>query len=188
MGSTHRSQKRVPPCHNSGFTLVELIMVLTVVSILVTVGIPSFMNIVSSSKVATASNYLVSTLHLARSEAVRSGTNTVLCKSSDGSYCGDNAVSWSNGWLLYTDENNDNIRQDNERIIRAQAALDSSFNFIFRTATYIKFTPSGRSNRNGRFCFENAYNQNNSRAVIITQAGRFRTEKRKANNNCAGNG
>ena len=170
---------------HSGFTLVELMIILAVASILVTVGIPSYMNMTASNRVTTASNNLVMALNLARSEAVRSSTNSILCKiNAAGNGC-DNASTWDQGWFLYSDTNGDDAFDAADRIIRVQSALTPDLNFNFFTGNFIRFTPSGRTNQNGRFCFENSYDGDNSRAVIITQAGRFRTEKRKASNNCA---
>jgi len=169
----------------SGFTIVEVIVVLAVASIIIGIATPSFMSIIANNRVATASNELVTALNLAKSEAIRTGQNTVMCKSSSGDQC-DSSASWGDGWLLFTDTDNSDTVNNDERIIRVQSAVERSLNFAYSGSNNaIAFNSNGRTNANGRFCFNNAYKQENSRAVIITLAGRVRTEVRNSANNCA---
>jgi len=168
---------------NSGFTLIELMVTLSVAAILVTVGVPSFMSTIASNRVTAATNEVVTALNLAKSEAIRSGQNTVLCASANGSTCGGN---WSDGWILFSDTDTDHTKDAEEQAIRVHAAAEQSLGFIFKSADYIEFKPNGRSNENGHFCFHNSYSDENSRAVIISQLGRIRTEVRKgSDNDCA---
>lgn len=173
---------------NTGFTLVELIMVLAVLSILVTIGIPSFMHATASNKVTTASNGMLTNLNLAKSNAIKTGKNVILCKSSNGTSC-DSSLNWNQGWIIYSDNDGngdaDRDPDSGDNIISVQSAMDSSLNFTFVTGDFVRFTPSGRSNVAGRFCFENSHTASNSRAIVINQAGRFRSEKRSSTNNCA---
>lgn len=168
---------------HAGFTLVELMITLAIAGIVATVGVPSFMSMIASNRVSAASNELVTALNLAKSEAIRSGQNTVLCKSTDGATCGGN---WSDGWILFNDTVANQTKDAVEQIIRVHGASDSSLGFIFKTGNHIEFTPNGHSSEDGRFCFRNSYQDENSRAVIITRLGRIRTEQRTgSNNDCA---
>jgi type IV fimbrial biogenesis protein FimT len=169
-----------------GFTLVELMITLAIAGIVATVGVPSFMSMIASNRVTAASNELVTALNLAKSEAIRSGQNTVLCKSANGTACGGN---WSDGWLLFSDTNANKAVDAGEQIIRAHGAPDPSLQFTFKTFDSIEFAPNGRLNgigRGARFCFRNSYKDENSRAVVVTQMGRIRTEQRTgSNDDCA---
>ena len=76
---------------NRGFTLPELLIVLTVMSVLLGIGIPSFIEFMRNQRVKTASFDLFSTLVHARSEAItRNATITVAPVSS----------AWTNGWTV----------------------------------------------------------------------------------------
>ena len=56
---------------NTGFTLVELMITLFIISILLTVGLPSLRSYAQSNQLVASSNELLSALHIARSEAIR---------------------------------------------------------------------------------------------------------------------
>ncbi len=162
-----------------GFTMVEVMVVLSITAIIVAFAAPSFMNIVANNRVVAASNELVTALNLAKSEAVRSGQTTTICKSSDATQCND-AAEWNDGFLLFQDTDNSLTVNSDERIIKAYnvTELNLDFDYINNAINNIKFRPNGRINLNGHFCFKNSYKQENSRVVIITQSGRIRTEQR----------
>ncbi len=164
---------------SAGFTLVEVLVVLSITAIIVGAATPSFMNIMANNRVAAASNELVTSLNLAKSEAVRSGQTIVLCKSPAANQC-DNSASWNGGLLLFQDDNKNNSADNGERVIKLIPASEASLNFSYTGSSpnTISFNANGRTNTNGHFCFNNSYAADNSRAVVITQAGRIRAEKR----------
>jgi len=161
-----------------GFTLVEVLVVLSITAIIVGAATPSFMNIVANNRVVSATNELVTTMNLAKSEAIRSGMTTVLCTSQTANQCND-AASWNDGLLLFQDSDNSGNVSNNERIIKVIPASDDSLEFAYGTANInrVNFRANGQINLNGHFCFKNSYEEDNSRAVVITQAGRIRSEK-----------
>ena len=75
-----------------GFTLIELMVTITIAVILVGIGVPSFVTLVNSTRLRSASYDLVSDLLTSRSEAIRRNgavTITPVASSSSG---------WKNGW------------------------------------------------------------------------------------------
>lgn len=93
----------------AGFTLIELVMVIVIAAILMAVGVPSFQTITTNNRIATDTNQLVSSLTLARSEAIKRGTPVSVCKTADGQACvttGD----WDQGWLVRVDNPNEVLR------------------------------------------------------------------------------
>lgn len=102
-----------------GFTLVELLVTISIVAILLLLGLPSFQGSMRSNRVATGTNELLASLALARSEAIRSTRTAVLCASSDGSTCG---TDWNAGWIVWTDSNSDGARASTEPVARSAQA------------------------------------------------------------------
>jgi type IV fimbrial biogenesis protein FimT len=65
-----------------GFTLLELIVTLTVASVLLSVGIPSFRAVTMNSRMISQTNELVTSIKMARSAAVRYQRNATVCLRS----------------------------------------------------------------------------------------------------------
>jgi type IV fimbrial biogenesis protein FimT len=85
-----------------GFTLLELMITLAVVSILMVLAAPSFRDLIRRSKVNSASNALLADLSYARSEAIARGAIVSLCPSSNGATCTSGTTVYDTGWLVYT--------------------------------------------------------------------------------------
>lgn len=82
-----------------GFTTLELVVVVAIVAILAAMAVPGFTPLMERWRVRQASEAMVSTLALARSEAVKRGGGIVVRRSAPCTSNGD----WSCGWLLFYD-------------------------------------------------------------------------------------
>src|SRR6201984_2999318 len=82
------------------FTLVELMVAITVLALLLVLAAPSFTNASLPSKLRSVANSLVGAAQLARSEAIKRDAVVTLCVSADGATCG--AGNWSQGWIVTT--------------------------------------------------------------------------------------
>jgi type IV fimbrial biogenesis protein FimT len=81
----------------SGFTIVELMLTVTVATILVALALPSFKELTISNNITEMSNQLMYSLNVARSEAVRRGTFVKVVNSTAS------GVKWSGGWSVLAD-------------------------------------------------------------------------------------
>lgn len=83
-----------------GFTLIELMVTITVLAIVVGIAIPSFYTQIQNNRSMALGEEFTSALNYARSEAVKRGKRVSLCASADGSKC---SGSWPQGWIAFVD-------------------------------------------------------------------------------------
>ncbi|MDE3272807.1 GspH/FimT family pseudopilin [Pseudoalteromonas sp. G4] len=67
----------------NGYTLIELVVVSSIVGVLSTVAIPSMITTIKSDRLVTTANQLTSTFKFARSEAVKRETDVQLVVSGE---------------------------------------------------------------------------------------------------------
>ncbi len=92
---------------STGFTFIELLIVLTILVVLLVGAIPSFMQSIQNSRVKTAQHELLSAIEHTRSLAVFNGSRSVLKAKND----------WHDGWEIFIDKNNDGLAGDDEPIL-----------------------------------------------------------------------
>ncbi len=100
--------------------MIELMVTLSVLAILLTVGVPSMRTLVADNRLTTVTNSLVGSISLARSEAVKQGMNVTICTSSDQASC--TASAWSAGWLIWVDSDSDGTLDSPGEIVRVAEA------------------------------------------------------------------
>ena len=104
------------PSRSSGVTLVELVVAVAILAIIAAMGVPAFNYVITINRLAAASNELVGSLQLARSEAIRRGTRVAVCASSTGSSC--TTGGWSSGWIAFEDQDRNAAVSAGETILR----------------------------------------------------------------------
>jgi len=82
-----------------GMTLIELMTALVIAAILMAVAVPSFRNASLGSKLSASANNLLSSLQLARSEAIKRNVAVTVCASADGATCAGGG-GWEQGWVV----------------------------------------------------------------------------------------
>ncbi len=92
----HLTNRHSPRAARSGFSLVELLIVLALVGLLLAAGLPSYLNAASNQRVRAAARTLVSDLYVARQEAVtRRATVIVRFAAADGACAAEAYASYS---------------------------------------------------------------------------------------------
>jgi type IV fimbrial biogenesis protein FimT len=83
-----------------GFTLVELLVTIVVLSILLGLAVPAFRSFMQNDQQWTQTNNLVVGLNTARSEAIKDDMNGVaqICSSNNGTTC--TGTAWETGWIV----------------------------------------------------------------------------------------
>jgi len=106
-----------------GYTLIELMAMLAVVSVLVTIGLPLMKVFFDSNRMISNSNDLVAGLNIARSEAIKQQIRVTLCQSDDTASC-TGSGQWEDGWIVFQDPNGNATVDGGERILRLNAGVD----------------------------------------------------------------
>ena len=81
--------------HIRGFSLVELMVVIAMVSILVAIAAPNFDSVIRRNKLDAATEVFRAGQAYTRSEAITRGTRVSMAA---------NAAGWPSGWTIFTDD------------------------------------------------------------------------------------
>ena len=169
-----------------GVTLTELLVAMSVLSILLAVGVPSFSQFTANTRLNSYANTLFSHLSLARSEAVKRNTRVAICKSLDGSACASSG-DWSQGWIVFVDLDNNASIGSGEQVITTMSALPTGFSFSGNgnVSDYIsydgqgisKLTTGGFQSGTITLCPAAPAAAGNGRNIILSSSGRARIAK-----------
>ena len=107
----------------SGFSLIELIVVLGVVAIALGIGAPAFATLFANNRMTAAVNDLMTSLHAAHSEAIKRQVTVTLCSTADGNGGCTNGGSLADGWTVFVDRNSDAIISDDDVVLQRHPAL-----------------------------------------------------------------
>ena len=155
MRPTSSVVRNLPPAA-LGFTLVELLSVITIIAIGAALAMPSLRAALVSQRVRAASTDLVSSLLIARSEAIkRSDLVRVEPRSGD---------DWSNGWRVVG-------VTDGDQIDRKDALGEGAY--VSRAPTSIVYERHGRLTMPGivRIELVDTVSSARNRCVVVDPAG-----------------
>ena len=159
-----------------GFTLVELLITLSIAAILMAISAPSFTSIIQNNRMTTQYNELLASLSLARSESIKRDQRVIVCQSSAGDSCDGNASNWHSGWVVFVDNDEDNAIDGGEEIIRVQGTLSGSNTLTFGSRTRVAYASDGLAvnNSNGTFTLCDDRGDSNSKGLVVSLTGRVR--------------
>lgn len=103
-----------------GFTLVELLVTISVAAILLSVAVPSYTSLIGSSHSSDAVKKLAASFSHARSEAVTRGENITVCASTDFAVCSGD-TQWETGWIVLSAAN---------VVLRVESSLPTPVDFL----------------------------------------------------------
>ncbi len=146
--------------HQTGLTLIELVIAVTVASILIGLAVPGFVESIVGAKKDTVAYQLQGDVNLARSESIKTSSRYTVCARDpdDDRTCGDN---WDNGWLVFEDTSATVGQVDpDEEVIRIADGLPNFIQLNVRakivtgsalpaSVAYVRFSPRGKSNWRG---------------------------------------
>jgi len=126
-----------------GFTLAELLVVLSIASLLLMAALPSMSSYLHRQQVVSAASQFLFALNLARSEAIQRGTRVDLAPRE-----GNN---WNRGWVVFVKAAGTGAPayQTGDELLYSHQALPSALKVATRlsdrSAAYIAYNGSGRT-------------------------------------------
>ena len=172
---------------STGVTLIELMITISIAAILLAAGTPSFMKMLAQNRLEARERDFVSSLNIARSEAVLRNARATICHSDDGTSC---SGEWEDGWIVFVDDGaTPGVVDGGEEVVLVNDGFDNA-RYTLRGNTNvsnrISFDAQGYSlGFNGQLvlCFDEDndgtgdFDDENGRVAIISSSGRIRTVK-----------
>lgn len=161
---------------NLGFTLIELMLTLAIAAVVVGIAVPSFSTAIKNNRITAQLNTFVTSLNIARSEAVKRGVNVSLCKSSDGTTCMGTG-NWDQGWFVFVDSTNTGVHDAGEDVLNIQGATLDQITIIGLAVTIarrVTYSPSGGANTGTITVCDDRTGEAVGKNIVISSVGRSR--------------
>jgi type IV fimbrial biogenesis protein FimT len=135
-----------------GFTLIELMVTITIVGIMAAFAIPNMRVFLQNNRLATSGNDLLHSIQIARTEAIKRQTGSVVVCSTDNSALADNALLCNYGtfrqWFVFYDANSNgqHVTDGTEPVLARGAVHTSDTVKNDANSGIVCFGPSGFQN------------------------------------------
>ena len=138
--------KKQPLVCIRGFSLIELIVTMTIAGILIAVAAPSMSGFVSSNRLAAQVNDLIADINLSRSEAIKQNATAGVCKTAVGGASCVTAGTWANGWMVYATVGTVTTVIKTHESLSGNNTLTALFDSVVYAKSGLLSSPTGVSN------------------------------------------
>lgn len=162
----------------TGFTLIEMMVTISIMAILLAIATPSFNNTIAGTRISGEINELQASLNFARSEAVKRGLKIDVCPPTvpNGTTCANtNPLNWSSGWVVLIDGTATQLR-----ISPAVTHGDTLTSTSAAAIPYPQFTPAGYTFFAGAGTTIKLHDSNNTPGLyrcVVFNAGSWATQQ-----------
>jgi len=164
----------------SGFTLLELMIVIAIVGILISLAVPSFREMIMNNRITSGANEFATAFSVARIGAIKRGSGTVIVADSSGT----SSNEWGKGFTVsvWDDANFDNVVDSAEigvtlrqfQALNNDVSLDSAGDI-----TEISFLSTGAYNSasNQTFTLCDTRSGETGRQFTLTATGTYNLDR-----------
>jgi len=113
--------KATPPfaARELGFTLIELMLTLALAAVVMAIAIPNMSAFSKNGRLTANANDLVHSFQVARTEAIKSQKNVVVCASNNASTLAANCSYGAfSGWIVFSDDDGNWQRDAGETVLQ----------------------------------------------------------------------
>jgi len=163
---------------SNGFTLLELMISTSILSILSMIIIPSFNPFIVDMRVNSEIYQLHRLLLLARNTAINLNQNVTVCPLDSQLKCN---TSWHKEISVFLDVNNNKVYEPDlgERLLKVKGEIHQDDKLQYGLGRYrLVYAPTGRTifwGGNGTFKYCPMNYQEKSRGIIVSTSGRVYT-------------
>ncbi|MFT6387578.1 MAG: type IV fimbrial biogenesis protein FimT [Cellvibrionaceae bacterium] len=162
--------------HSTGFTLINLLITLTISGILATAGLPSLQILLNNQQANNTYQQLFTLVQFTRIQSVNYSGQVLLCPTVNQNDC---INDWNQELMVFVDTNYDETKNDSELLLQVRQAASDDEQINWRASgsrRYLRFKADGSTgNQNGRLTYclrkeEALY----ARQIIMYRTGRAR--------------
>ena len=157
--------------NKDGFTLFELLLVISLGIILILIAVPSYQHLLARNKTVGIIDQIITGIHLARAEAVANGEVVVFCGTKDNIHCdGD----WQAGQL--------NLLESSQKVLQVFPRIPAGDYLSWKSSlgynNVLKLAPNGFTDgQRGSFYYCPAVKPKVYGAkIVVSDSGRVRVE------------
>jgi type IV fimbrial biogenesis protein FimT len=164
------------PLQSRAFSLLELMILLTIASILTLLAVPNLKPFIQNNRNITLINELQTSLNAARTEAVTRNNTVTLCGSANGTSCAAAVAELEDGWIVFVDIDGDGTVDAGDGILRVQGKNMDGTTVTYSDNTVITYASSGLAiaGSSGTFTLCDDRGADSARGLIIGVSGRPR--------------
>ena len=165
---------------NSGYTLIELMITVAILSIIIGVVVPGARSFVNHSLLSKEVNELSSLSRLARFKAMDEQSDVILCPTTDYAKC---TTNWSYAKMAFIDLDDNGERGSDENILGATEILHSSVSVVAPSSTIVFDTRGGASLTTTLVFCDDTNQAENAVGLIINGYGKISIAQDSDNDN-----
>lgn len=126
-----------------GFTMIELMITITLVAVLASIAVPSMRTYVLNNRLNSVSQEFLRTLQTARSEATKRQLNVVVCTSGNPEGVVPLCAGTPIGWIMFEDRDSNWVRTSTETLLETHTFDSSKMHMLADGSKRVAYLATG---------------------------------------------